>query len=57
MKKWFGVPIANQYGTHEVNTIAYGETTDYLDVVESNVYVEIVDTNGRVLQDGSEGEV
>ena len=25
--------------------------------MESNVYVEIVDTNGRVLQDGSEGEV
>lgn len=57
MHKWFRVPIANQYGTYEVNTIAYGEGTDYLDVVDSNVYVEIVDDNGYVLPDGEEGNV
>lgn len=57
MRKWFGISIVNQYGTHEVNTIAYGEGTQYLDIVETNVYVEIVDENGCTLPDGEEGNV
>lgn len=57
IREWFGVPVLNQYGTYEVNTIAYGESTDYLDVVSSNVYVEIVDEKGKVLPDGTEGDV
>lgn len=57
MRKWFGISIVNQYGTHEVNTIAYGEGTGYLDLVDENVYVEVVDDNGDVLPDGEEGNV
>lgn len=57
MRKWFGISIVNQYGTHEVNTIAYGEGTEYLDIVEENIYVEIVDENGCTLPDGEEGNV
>lgn len=57
VRQMFQVPVLNQYGTYEVNTIAYGEGTGYLDVVDSNVYVEIVDDEGHVLPDGEEGNV
>ncbi len=56
-REWFRVPIVNQYGAYEVNTIAYGEGTGYLDVVESNVYVEIIDDTGCLVPDETDGNV
>ncbi len=56
-RQLFNIPILNQYGTYEVNTIAYGEGTGYLDVMSSNVYVEVVDEKGNILPDGIEGKI
>lgn len=55
ISKVFKVPLANQYGCNEVNSIAYECEYGHLHVLENNVYVEVVEDNERVI--GKEGEI
>lgn len=49
--KTFGCRVANQYGANEVNSIAYECSEGNMHIMTSNVYVEIVDDEGKVLCD------
>lgn len=53
----FGCPVVNQYGSYEVNSIAYECTEGNLHCMEGNVLVEILDHNGEAVEDGMEGEI
>ncbi len=53
----FGCPVVNQYGSYEVNSIAYECTKGHLHCLEGNVIVEILDQNGKTVEDGMEGEI
>lgn len=57
IEKIFGCKTANQYGAYEVNSIAYECPEGNMHVMESNVYIEIIDENKNVVQDGIEGEI
>lgn len=56
IKKIFGCDVVNQYGCHELNSVAYECPSGQLHCLESNVHVEIVEGQ-RSLPDGEEGEV
>lgn len=53
----FGCPVVNQYGSYEVNSIAYECVEGNLHCMEGNVLVEILDKNGETVEDGMEGEI
>lgn len=57
IKECFEVPIANQYGMNEMNSIAYECPNGNLHCIEQNVYVEILDKNGRRRLDGIDGDI
>ena len=44
--KLFGVPIANMYGSEEMNAIAYECPYHHMHVIEENVYLEICNQSG-----------
>ena len=54
----FGCQVANQYGANEVNSIAYECPYGNMHIMQSNVYVEIVDENDNIIQnDGQSGKI
>lgn len=53
---FFGCTICNQYGSHEVNSIAYECSCGNLHCLSSNVKVEIIN-QGKVVENGEEGEI
>lgn len=56
IEKVFQCKVVNQYGCNEVNSIAYECPYGHLHCLESNVYVEIVNS-GKIVSDGCEGEI
>lgn len=56
IKECFSCKIANQYGSNEVNSIAYECKKGHLHIMEKNVYVEILDDNDKPVF-GKEGEI
>lgn len=57
IEKNFNTKVFNRYGSREVGNIACEEpNTDRL-VITDGVYVEIVDENGNICEDGVEGEI
>ncbi len=57
VKQFFGCQISNQYGSNEVNSIAFECPHGNMHCVDSNVYVEIVDERNQVISDSAEGEI
>lgn len=55
-KNTFKCNIANQYGTNEVNSIAYECPYGNMHIMNSNVFVEIMDDDGNKIND-SEDEI
>ena len=56
VEKHFKCKIANQYGTNEVNSIAFECPEGNMHLMESNLIVEIV-KDGNVVSDGEEGHI
>jgi len=56
IEKFFLCPIASQYGCYEANSIAYECPQGHMHVMESNVYVEVLDENECPLEN-KEGTV
>lgn len=57
IEKVFGCKTANQYGAYEVNSIAYECPCGNMHIMENNVYVEIIDENGKVIENEEEGDI
>lgn len=57
LKNIFGCPVGNLYGMTETSTIAYECPYEQMHVCESNVLVEILDDNGKSIENGKEGNV
>lgn len=57
LKEVFKCEIANQYGCHEANSIAFECPHNKLHCMEDNIYVEIVDNEGKEVQDGKDGSI
>ena len=61
MKKQFGVPIINEYGTSELDLIAFQSrsvgTNDEWRVNSETLFVEILDENNSILPNGKEGRI
>ncbi len=53
-KSTFGCKIANQYGCNEVNSIAYECPYGKMHILNSNVFVEIVDESDNMITDSSQ---
>ncbi|MBS2099067.1 phenylacetate--CoA ligase family protein [Carboxylicivirga linearis] len=52
----FGVPVYNEYGASEVCVIGFRDKNVWK-VADEMVYLEVVDDNGAVLQDGEAGRL
>ena len=59
LKEMFpNVSILNNYGMQEFYCIGYGENSiNRLKVLEDNVYVEVVDDNNQILENGVDGNI
>lgn len=45
--EFFEVPLANMYGSEEMNGIAYEDLEHHMQVINDNVYIEITDEHGQ----------
>lgn len=54
-ESFFNVPVANMYGSEEMNGIAYECPYHHMHILTENVFVECLDDNGKVCSSG-EGE-
>ncbi|MCI8332108.1 MAG: AMP-binding protein [Clostridiales bacterium] len=50
------IQITNMYGMQECNGIAYGES-EFLQILEDNVYVEVLDQHSLPCPEGNEGDI
>ena len=57
IKEVLGVVIADQYGSNELNSIAFECSSGHLHCMEKNVVLEILDEHGEPVPDGHEGEI
>lgn len=57
IQECFHCPVADQYGTNEVNSIAYECPEGNLHCMEDNVYVEILDHDGNPVEEGTDGNI
>ena len=57
IEKAFGCRVANQYGCYEGNSIAYECPCGNLHCMEENIYVEVLDKEGKEVPEGSEGDI
>lgn len=53
----FNCKTANQYGSNETNSIAYECPYGNLHILQSNVYVEILDEHDKAVNTGEEGNI
>lgn len=49
--------VAEHYGTKEVNAIGFKTEQDRYEVFENSVYIEVLDDDGNVVQNGKEGNI
>lgn len=57
IKEAFPVPIANMYGMVEVNGIAHQCKNGNMHILNSNVFVEVLDNNKETVDFGEKGEI
>jgi len=57
LSKGFGVPVINEYGASELDIIAFEDQDHDWIINDENLWVEIVDEQGRILPDGEEGRI
>ncbi len=53
----FGVPTVNEYGTSEVDMIAFEDFNGNWKLSEENIFIEILDDEGNRLTKGGEGRI
>ncbi|MDQ3020529.1 MAG: phenylacetate--CoA ligase family protein [Bacteroidota bacterium] len=53
----FGIPAVNEYGTSEVDLIAFEDLTGKWKLSLENIYIEILDDEGKQLTSGGEGRI
>lgn len=53
----FGVPAVNEYGTSEVDLIAFEDFKGNWKLSEENIFIEILDDEGNRLTKGGEGRI
>lgn len=56
LEKTFLCPVRGHYGTMEVSTIGY-ESEETCQVFDKSTYVEIIDDNGKIVNDGELGNI
>lgn len=57
IEKGFGVKAVNEYGTSEVDLIAFENLNDKWILSNENVFIEILDDEGKRLTKGGEGRI
>jgi phenylacetate-CoA ligase len=57
LERAFGVPAVNEYGTSEVDLIAFEDIEGNWKLSHENVYVEILDDGNRRITNGGEGRI
>ena len=57
IEKAFGVPVVNEYGTSEVDLIAFEDINGDWLLSDENVYIEIIDDDGNKLTKAGEGRI
>lgn len=57
VKEFFGCKVSNQYGSYEFNSIAFECSHGNMHCVGSNVYVEIIDDDDKIISDDREGDI
>lgn len=53
----FGIPVVNEYGTSEVDLIAFEDLNGNWKISLENIYMEILDDAGKPLISGGEGRI
>lgn len=53
----FGIPVVNEYGTSEVDLIAFEDIEGKWKLSEENVFIEILDESGKQITEGGEGRI
>lgn len=57
MESQFGIPVINEYGASELDIIAFQNPENEWQVTSETLFVEILDENNQVLQNGEEGRI
>lgn len=57
IEKAFGVPAVNEYGTSEVDLIAFEDLDGKWLISDENIFIEILDEEGRQMNKGGEGRI
>ena len=57
MQRQFGVPIINEYGASELDLIAFENPDGQWQINNETLFVEVVDSDNRVLPNGKEGRI
>jgi len=57
IEKAFGIPAVNEYGTSEVDLIAFEDVEGNWKLSLENVFVEILDDDGKQITEGGEGRI
>jgi len=57
LNKGFGVPVVNEYGASELDIIAFEDQDQDWIISNENIFIEIVDDNGKPLPDGETGRI
>lgn len=57
MKRVFSCEVKSHYGSMEVSTIGYEEEEGSYRLLESSTYLEILDDNGKAVEDHVEGNI
>lgn len=57
LRRGFGIKVVNEYGSSETDLIAFEDNDGDWRINEENLYVEVVDENGRQVPDGVVGRI
>ncbi|MFE3872318.1 phenylacetate--CoA ligase family protein [Flavobacterium sp. ZS1P70] len=57
LEKQFGIPIVNEYGASELDLIAFQNPNGEWQVNSETLFVEILDDNNQVVQNGTSGRI
>lgn len=57
LNKGFGVPVVNEYGASELDIIAFEDQDQDWIISNENIFIEIVDDNGKPSPDGETGRI
>jgi phenylacetate-CoA ligase len=57
IEKAFGAPVANGYGSRDAGFIAHECPSGSMHISAEDMIVEIIDSDGKVVEDGEKGEI